>query len=485
MESNESIVIRDVKLLGLGNNAERLAEELIDMIDMPVVFEINSHKDKNYAGRHPLHHNQFWVIVRKQNEKSEYERIILSNLYRGIQERKRLLRSTCADIYINKLMAIKEKAVREKRIEIYCELVGKVNALATTVDAEIFMKTYGIETSSKVKQNQFEDRRNRLQDYLRKQKGILKLHWYPELELHNIIDYSRIAYWNDLYHKEIAHLLGKTYPKTKAIWYVKTLNKMVEMLKSVYEIHKKTPEMDVVSYIIEKTCEIVGLKNIIDIKYEYAMKDLYVLKNGEQASVYSFVPEGISNEKTLIKTIKHINEGILLLQDFYVYIEERIMPDVHVNLIDSRVCAAYADGNAQNGYFISFTTGMLEFIDKSIKTIDIDSLKLNQMIIALGEDEIKNRIYRYALYFVAAHEYAHILNNDCDNSDVEIHIREEREARADKYAYDMMRKVLFMQYRPENETILKAIQKNFINAITDKKLFDIAYEWCREILRKM
>ena len=88
MKTDESIVIRNVKSLNLEKTSEALAEKLIEKIDMPVVFEINSQKDKNYGSRHGLYHNQFWVTVKPQRERSEYERIILSNLYRGIQERR-------------------------------------------------------------------------------------------------------------------------------------------------------------------------------------------------------------------------------------------------------------------------------------------------------------------------------------------------------------------------------------------------------------
>ena len=158
MKTDESKVIRNIEALNLSKKSEILAQKLIEKIDMPVVFEINSQKDKNYGARHGLYHNQFWVIVKPQSEDSEYERIILSNLYRGIQERRRVLHPAISETYKNTLLKLTPKDVREKRIKISRELIGRIGALATTIDAELFLSEYGIATSNRTKRIQFENR---------------------------------------------------------------------------------------------------------------------------------------------------------------------------------------------------------------------------------------------------------------------------------------------------------------------------------------
>lgn len=84
-------VIRFIDYLDISDNAKRIAHDLADQIDMPVVFLIDHDYDKQMALRHSLHHNEFWVLANHMPEHSEYERVILSNLYRGIQTRKRQL----------------------------------------------------------------------------------------------------------------------------------------------------------------------------------------------------------------------------------------------------------------------------------------------------------------------------------------------------------------------------------------------------------
>lgn len=52
--------------------------------------------------------------MKPQSEDSEYERIILSNLYRGIQERRRVLHPAISETYKNTLLKLTPKDVREK-----------------------------------------------------------------------------------------------------------------------------------------------------------------------------------------------------------------------------------------------------------------------------------------------------------------------------------------------------------------------------------
>lgn len=486
MKTYDSIVIRNVKSLNLEKTSEELAEKLIEKIDMPVVFEINSQKDKNYGSRHELYHNQFWVTVKPQREKSEYERIILSNLYRGIQERRRVLRPAISETYKNMLLKVTPKNTREERIKLSRELIGRMGALATTVDADLFLSEYGFVTSDMTKRIQFDNRKFLLNDYLARQKGPAKLCWFPELKWHNIIDYSRIAWWNKEYHKELARLLGMTYPKAKAKWYVDTLDRMVEMLDVTYDRYKKETEFDVISWMMKETVDIVGLNEVVELTPQYAMKSDYIFKNGIKAPVYSFVPEGIENEKSFIKAFRHINEGILLLQEYYHYIEGKKMPDVHVNLVLTDFGEACADGNFQKGYFISFTTGLIKNLEERTCAVDINSLELGEFVEILGEDEVRNRLYRYMLYYITAHEYAHILNSDCDLTErSKSSTREQKERLADEQAYKMMKKILSMQYRCEQSNILAEMKKFYMNAIIDQKIFDEAVKWSKDSLRNL
>ena len=73
----KGIVVRFVDQLDISDTAKGIAKELVNQIEMPVVFLIDHDLDKQYALRSQANHNQFWVLACHQKEQSEYERIIL------------------------------------------------------------------------------------------------------------------------------------------------------------------------------------------------------------------------------------------------------------------------------------------------------------------------------------------------------------------------------------------------------------------------
>ena len=160
------------------------------------------------------------------------------------------------------------------------------------------------------------------------------------------------------------------------------------------------------------------------------------------------------------------------------------MPDAHVNLVLTDFCEACADGNLQKGYFISFTTGLIKNLEEKTRTVDINSLGLEKFVEILGEDEVRSRLYRYMLYYITAHEYAHILNSDCDLTEKSRNsTREQKEILADEQAYKMMKNILYTQYRCEQSDILVEIKRIYTNVISDQKIFGIAAKWSKDSLR--
>ena len=96
-----SRVIREISQLGLRPEAEQLAYQLADEIDLPVAFIVDSEVDKNFSGRHsPTMPNAFWGNIKPQSNPREFERLVLAHLYHGIQERKRYLHILPNDNYI-------------------------------------------------------------------------------------------------------------------------------------------------------------------------------------------------------------------------------------------------------------------------------------------------------------------------------------------------------------------------------------------------
>ena len=85
---------------------------------------------------------------------------------------------------------------------------------------------------------------------------------------------------------------------------------------------------------------------------------------------------------------------------------------------------------------------------------------------------------------ITAHEYAHILNSDCDLTEKSRNsTREQKEILADEQAYKMMKNILYTQYRCEQSDILVEIKRIYTNVISDQKIFGIAAKWSKDSLR--
>lgn len=131
-------VIRCIDHLDISAEAKLLAKDLVNQIDMPVVFLIDHDMDKQYAIRHKEFHNQYWVLANHQEEQSEYERVLLSNIYRGIQTRKRFLHPTPVVEYENFINEIKNSELQIKKESFTMSCYVKLPHLSQRLMQSIF-----------------------------------------------------------------------------------------------------------------------------------------------------------------------------------------------------------------------------------------------------------------------------------------------------------------------------------------------------------
>ena len=101
--------------------------------------------------------------------------------------------------------------------------------------------------------------------------------------------------------------------------------------------------------------------------------------------------------------MRYVNECISLLQSQNNGFYDGIIPDVHANIIRSEHINAYADKLGDSYYF----AGLLQTVIDSTDSFDIS--RIPQAIVnAFGEAEVRKRVSKYCIYYIAAHEYAHI-----------------------------------------------------------------------------
>lgn len=479
-------VVRCVDHLDISPECKHIAKELVDQIDMPVVFLIDHDLDKQYALRSQGHHNQFWVLANHHEDQAEYERVILSNIYRGIQERDRFLHpAPCAE-YEKSIDLIQDKNRQDEQRKLYYELLRRISSLVSTIDAEQFLKPRGVEVSSKQKQWLYDNRIMLLEEYLEIQREQPYFCWYKEIEYMNMLDYSRIASFCDDYRIGIFHRLKKIRPASAAKRCIKRLTQLMAMIKEAEIKYIHNSQEDIAGWMTQEIVRILELENILVLKREYALVGKFNLETGNCANIYSFVPSDFTDKELNIQAMRHVNECILLIQEFYATFMNRELPDVHANLIHSHHQNAYANRLGEKCY-ISVTSGLFLQILHAVST-EIDKVP-SQCVAILGEQEILHRLKKYAIFYITAHEYAHIINGDCEEADwyqATWDLINKRETAADNIARSILKEVLLFQYRPDMRTSLFArIQEMQINRSVDELLLDLACSWCDQYFSRL
>ena len=477
-EERKGTVVRFVEYLGLSSEALAIAMELIEQIDMPVVFLVDHDLDKQYAIRSEHSHNEFWVFANPQEEQSEFDRLVLSQLYRAIQERRRLLRPRPLPAQIQKYRAYANKKTAAEREENYKKLMGCISSLVTTIDAEAYLKPKGIRVSSKQKQRIFLSRIEGLDEYLRMQKNGM-YQWYDESEWMNTLDLSRVASFDPRYRDEVIKRLKRIKPSCNADRMVARLHALLGMIQTARQRYLvETPDV-VAEWMLHEICKIMQFEDKVLLTREYAMEGRFPVSSGEDAVVYSYVPLDIPDEKSIVRTMRFANECIALFRSSSPYPSAQAFPDAHVNLIDSDTNNAYANTlNSEN--YISITIGLIRFLVSYCNTrnisVDEDIIRL------LGIEEVERRLLKYAIFYVIAHEYAHIIRGDCMNSAVyqtDWNLFREKEHRADITAIQLITELLPYQYRPDpSQSIQMRIATFSINRQVDPRLLSAVCHWC-------
>ena len=479
-------VIRFVDQLDISDTAKSLAKELVNQIEMPVVFLIDHDFDKQYALRSQTNHNQFWVLACHQKEQSEYERIILSNIYRGIQTRKRFLHPVPNPEYETSIKQITDPKIKHERQKLYYELLNRISSFVSTIDAEMYFKPKGIEVSSTQKQWLYEERISRLNEYLTLQKIHQGFCWHKEAECINVIDYARIASFDESYKVGLVNLLKRIQPSSASKRCMKRVFELSRVISDAYQRYSISPQEEITAWMFQEVVRILDLKNDLIPKREYALNGTFILETGERADVYSYIPVGFADEATIIQSMRCINESILLLQECNFALLNITIPDVHANLIHSNHINAYAN-KLPSGYYISFTSGLLTEVMRSVHNC-FDEVPPHY-VATIGESAVMDRLKRYALFYIATHEYAHILHGDCEQATIyqsTWNIVDRKEKLADTLARETLSKLLLMQYRPDMQNdVLSQIKEFEINRTIDPILLGIACDWCDQFFSRI
>lgn len=468
MKNSESVLIRSIDFLGVNNETKQIAEKLMAQSDMPLVFWMDSELPRNMRARHPEQKNQFWITVQPQADEQERRRLILSGIYGAIQEKKRYWHVEVVSEYRDKLRMENDRA----HIIALHELMGRLGSLATSLDIEWFLAHYGISTKPEVYQFGFRKYKEMLRNYSRRfksRKGLASVKWYREREVHHLITLGNFYRRGREYRRDLKPLLEKIDKQ-----YINDVEWVAKAIVNLRTEYNGTNGNQLTERFMRQIIARFHLEDKIFLQISEAYKGSYPLNNGKMVSIFSYIPEDWPNQVQLTQWIRLARNFICIYRESKMY----KVPDITVNLLDTDSCNSFADGTAENGYSISFTAGIINTVNEALKKWNVLA-EIGSMISGFGREETYKQLLRMIIYFITAHEYAHILLGDCDQSaqykaDMLTETEEMRtmmERNADSKAIQMIKVVIKLEHRfppsppGEYEKLQQAMREDGLEAV--------------------
>ena len=155
----------------------------------------------------------------------------------------------------------------------------------------------------------------------------------------------------------------------------------------------------------------------------------------------------------MIKSFRYINECLGLVR-------ECANNEKYFSLPCSKVAISYDGENNMSSfarlndkniveYYILIYSSFASRLWNKIITRDCSDSSVKAIEKNMSKAYVIEKLFKYALFYITLHEYAHILNGDCDKSDINESEQErlEKEQKADEYADLTVSKILNYQYR--------------------------------------
>lgn len=456
--------------LNLDKEAREIAENLQEQTDMPIVFWLDSDISLSIGARHPKQNNQYWIIIPPRAEEDERRRLILGGMYRAVQETNRYWRFKCY----------------EESEELH-QLAGAIGSVATSIDVACFLEKYNIRTDAYILNIRYKNEKKILRRYignLKAKKYAGEILWKKEKEFYHIIQCGDFYQRNVDFRKELEYLtkqIGNSF-----------FQKMILVAEQIAEMKSKydgTNGNILTEELMRKWIHQFDLEERVRLFIPDYYESEYPVEGG-MAPVFSYIPESCPEQKELMRWLRLTRQIICHYRSMKGFEE----PDVLVNIIDTDVCNTYADGTVEKGYCIGITTGLVRLVNHVINDMEIlDGLKY--MVDAYGEAGVRKQLMRMVIYFTAAHEYAHILAGDCDETErcrregitIPEETRNAWEEKADKLAREIISVSVMNEHRfppaPEGEhqRIGQALRNGGIEAMESVVSEDRRWEISREV----
>ena len=468
--NGNSVFIKDVRKLELRDEVTNNAQQLIKQIEYPVVFWINAETDKNYAVLHPQNPNQFFITIKHGTTKKEMERIVLANLYKAIQLRKRYYVSLPRKEYLEAIECDKG------RVKLLSGLIGEINSFASSLECQLFLEQFGIFTDEEVKRNKFEHYRDDLLDYIQLQHANKGYQWYKENEASNLIGYAACSRFDVSYYAWFKKNIMNVRPVTQAAWYCSVLSSLQEMIEEMRRSYNGLNGDIVVEKFNKELIKILNLESLVDLDRLNAYKSFTTI-NGKKMQFYTFIPDDIQDRELLIHGVRAANECLGLYREIYYLKDREPRAQIATSCDTGNNMSSYVSKDGKN-YYVLIYVDFLKRLEEIISSLQLGE-RIEGVVRNKGIEYVKYKLLKYTVFYITLHEYGHIVHGDCDNLKNEsIEIRKEKERKANEFATSNFCHILNFQYRQvgyrefmeytQEDKILVGGVKNIIDIIQNK-----------------
>ena len=269
--------------------------------------------------------------------------------------------------------------------------------------------------------------------------------WTREIEVVNLLEYGNYYRLGAEYRRDLERLLPKVNPA-----YLDEVRWVASLIVGLQQSYNGSNGAELTEEFLTAVIEHFQIEHMVRLCKHEAYRGIYPIDSENNADVLSYVLNSWSRQGDLINWLRNAREILCVYRTEMNY----QTPDVTINLIATDLSNSYADGNRDEGYCISFTNGLIYQITDAVKNWELSS-DLSTLVAYIGENEVRQHLLRQAIFFISAHEYAHIINRDCDRSaqlaaegcEVTSAEREVIEERANHTAMEIIQQVIPWLYR--------------------------------------
>lgn len=239
---------------------------------------------------------------------------------------------------------------------------------------------------------------------------------------------------------------------------VKRIAKLIKELGKDYSFDNCD---EYVEKLLNNIVDIFCLKNMVVVDREYAENGKFPISDEKEAPIYSYIPDDFEEQEHIIKWIQISAKFISTYREIQGY----KIPDVQIDLINDGSGNAYSSGTKDEGYHICFPIGIIRKINEMVSEYETESSDVLKL---------QEKLLFFTIGFITMHEYAHILNGDCDRTRYlkehpeikkTIDLKAERvrqESEADKRAKNILYNMIPFMHRmkkvPEDEIQLEVMK---------------------------